>query len=392
MGAMPLIAIRVLDASTFMVSLLTAASGIFGALLALPLGPFIEKRTKRPTMIASDLVRALLFVSVPVASGLGYLTFTHLLVAAAGTALFGIVFGGASTAHLKDLVPQRDRTEGIGKLESTFWFFNTIGPAAGGAVVQLFGATATLVLQAAGLVMSALGISRIKKPEKPPAQLQSRNFLKEASAGFTQTYQSKVLWPLFINSTLFAGFIAWIGPLELVLLLRELALPAWQYGLALALPSIGGVLGSWFAPHFARRFGSASTLRWSSVLRGLPVLAIPFIPAGSLGFITYTLANSILLFCAGAFRPVYSSLRLQATDDAYVTRVTTAFTLASRGIAPMFALVGGLVGTVLGVRAGILAGAVLLLASCAILPWRAARRLLEENDSLARGSANGKPS
>lgn len=373
MGALALIAVRTLEASTFQVSLLTAVAGLVGAVLALPLGPFLEARRKRPVMITADLVRAALFVSVPAAAALGILSFWQLLVVSGVGALGGIVFGGASAAHLKNLVPRERRTEALGKLESTFWLLTTLCPALGGAIIQLLGSTVTLGVQALGLLASALGISRIRRPEPAPPPPGTRHFLAEAGAGFTLALRDRRLRPLLLNSTLFAAFVAWIGPLELVLLLRGLDLPAWQFGLALALPSLGGPLGSWLAPRAGRRFGEHRTLVGSAVLRGLPVLALPFLPSGPAGLVVYVISTFLLLLIAGVFRPVYTAYRMEATDDAHMTRVTTAFTLASRGLAPLFALLGGLAATGIGVRGGLLLGVVGLVLSGLFLPWRATR-------------------
>src|SRR5699024_1830453 len=259
MGALPLIAIRVLDASTFQVSLLTAAAGLVGAAFALPLSPAREARRKRPVMIAADLVRALLFLSVPLAHAMDVLAFWHLVVVSGVAALGGVVFGGASAAHLKNLVPTEHRTEALSKLESTFWLFNTVGPALGGAVVQLLGATVTLGLQAIGMLVSALGIRRIRRPEPTPPPRGSRHPLTEASAGFTLALGHPTLRPLLVNSTLFAAFVAWIGPLELVLLLR-----------GLALPSRAGRVGRWLAPRVPRRRGGPRRRVPSGRLPGLP--------------------------------------------------------------------------------------------------------------------------
>lgn len=374
MGALALIAIRTLEASTLQVSLLTAVAGLVGAMLAIPLGPVLEARRKRPVMITADLVRAALFASVPLAAAFGVLTYWQLLVVSAAGALGGIVFGGASAAHLKNLVPRERRTEALGKLESTFWLLTTIGPALGGAIVQLLGTTVTLGVQALGMLASAFGIRRIRTPEPAPPPPGTRHFLAEAAAGFTISLRDRRLRPLLVNSTLFAAFVAWIGPLEMVLLLRGLDLPAWQFGLALALPSLGGLLGSWIAPRVQARFGERRTLVGSAVLRGLPVLALPFLPEGTVGLLLYVLSTFLLLLIAGVFRPVYTAYRMEATEDAYMTRVTTAFTLASRGLAPLFALAGGLVATGIGVRGGLLVGVIGLILSGLFLPWRAGVR------------------
>ena len=74
LGALPLIAVLALDVSTFQVSMLAALSAI-GAVLGLPMGDFIEQRRKRPVMIAADLVRFVVLVSVPVAAAFDVLTY-----------------------------------------------------------------------------------------------------------------------------------------------------------------------------------------------------------------------------------------------------------------------------------------------------------------------------
>ncbi|NED88506.1 MFS transporter, partial [Streptomyces sp. SID11233] len=50
-GAFPVLAVLVLDAGPGRVALLAAAGRAVGALLAVPLGPWVEFRRKRPVMV-----------------------------------------------------------------------------------------------------------------------------------------------------------------------------------------------------------------------------------------------------------------------------------------------------------------------------------------------------
>src|SRR6188472_351383 len=68
--AFPLIAILVLHASAAQVSLLAAAGLAAGALVAVPLGPWVELRRKRGVMIAMDLARSAALLSVAAAYAL----------------------------------------------------------------------------------------------------------------------------------------------------------------------------------------------------------------------------------------------------------------------------------------------------------------------------------
>jgi MFS family permease len=66
--ATPLIAVQVLHAGAFTVSLLTAAAWLPWLLIGLPAGAWIDRRAKCPVMLACDLVSAVLIASVPVAA------------------------------------------------------------------------------------------------------------------------------------------------------------------------------------------------------------------------------------------------------------------------------------------------------------------------------------
>ncbi len=103
------------------VSLLAALGLAAGALLAIPLGPWVEFRRKRPVMIAMDLVRFAAQITVPVAYVLGWLTFVQLLLVTVVVAGAKIAFQAAGGAHLKALVEPDDLLVANARFESTTW-------------------------------------------------------------------------------------------------------------------------------------------------------------------------------------------------------------------------------------------------------------------------------
>src|ERR1700761_3241762 len=103
-GAFPLIAIRVLHSGPVQVAALSSAGLAVGALVAVPLGPWIEFRRKRPVMVAMDLTRFVVLMTVPAAYALGWLSFAQLLVVSVVVAAAKIAFNAASGANLKTLV------------------------------------------------------------------------------------------------------------------------------------------------------------------------------------------------------------------------------------------------------------------------------------------------
>jgi hypothetical protein len=97
-GAFPLIAILVLHAGATEVSVLAAVGPAVGAVLALPLGPWVEFRRKRPVMVAMDLIRFAALMSIPAAFALGWLSFVQLLVVSVIVSAANIGFAAASGA------------------------------------------------------------------------------------------------------------------------------------------------------------------------------------------------------------------------------------------------------------------------------------------------------
>lgn len=107
-GAFPLIAVLALHAGPAEVSALSAVGPAVGALIALPLAPWVEFRRKRPVMIAMDLTRFAVMATIPVAYAFGWLGFVQLLVVSTVVATAKIAFNAAGGAYLKTLVGPDD--------------------------------------------------------------------------------------------------------------------------------------------------------------------------------------------------------------------------------------------------------------------------------------------
>jgi hypothetical protein len=81
-SALPIVAVLVLSASDFQVTLLNVLAGVASAVLALPMDPWIEHHRKPAVMVAADLLRFVVIVSVPVAAYVGMLTYWQLCLVA----------------------------------------------------------------------------------------------------------------------------------------------------------------------------------------------------------------------------------------------------------------------------------------------------------------------
>ncbi|TWD80515.1 putative MFS family arabinose efflux permease [Kribbella amoyensis] len=368
-GALPLVAVLVLDVSTFQVSMLAAVSAIAGAAIALPSGSFIERRHKRPVMIGADLVRFAALASVPIAAAFGVLTYAQLCVVGVLQSAAMIAFTAASGAHLKALVPADGRAEANSRFESTSWIALSVGPPIGGALVGLIGATLTLAVDAASFLLSALGIRRIRQPEPEPVAGKGK---PDFRAGWRYLLGHRGLRALFWNTQLFGGPVMMVSPLLVIFMLRDLQLAPWQYGLALGAPCLGGVVGAWLAPRLTRRWSLHRMLLVFGVLRAPWLLLLPLATPGVGGFVLILVAQTGMLVAAGAFNPSFATYRMEQTEDGHLARVLASWSITSRSVQPAFMALGGALAGLIGMRGALLvAGCCCLLSVCA-LPWRVA--------------------
>ncbi|WP_420918726.1 MFS transporter [Streptomyces coelicoflavus] len=374
MGALPLIALLVLDSSAFQVSLLAALSAVASGVIALPLGVRIEHRYKRPVMITADLVRCAVLASVPVAMAFDRLTFAHLCAVGVLQTAAAVAFDAASGAHLKALVLPEHRLRANSLFETTRWVGVSAGPPVGGLLIGALGAAATLVVDALSFLGSALGIRRIRQPEPtPPARAADSRPGRGIAAGWQYLLRHSGLRALFFNSLLFGGSIMMTSPLMAVLMLDDLGLAPWQYGLALGLPCLGGVLGSRLTPPLTRRFGERRVLLLSGVARSFWVILMPLTPSGTLGLVVIVAVDFGLLLSAGVFNPSFATYRMAATPDAFMSRVVTSWSVGAKTCQAVFMIAGGIVATAAGVRGALLIAGLLCAASALLLPWREAR-------------------
>ncbi|MER5473577.1 MFS transporter [Streptomyces sp. NPDC002685] len=374
MGALPLVALLVLKSSAFQVSVLAALSAVASGVIALPLGVRIEHQYKRPVMITADLVRCAVLASIPVAMAFDGLTFTQLCAVGVLQTAASVAFDAASGAHLKALVLSEHRLRANSLFETTNWITVSAGPPVGGLLIGVLGAAATLVVDALSFLGSALGIRRIREPEPtPPKRSAASHPGRDIAAGWQYLLRHPGLRPLFFNALLFGGSIMMTSPLMAVLMLDDLGQAPWQYGLALGLPCLGGVLGSRLTPLLTRRFGQRRILLLSGVARTLWTILLPLTPSGVLGVLVIVAADFGLLFSAGVFGPSFTTYRMAATPDAFMSRVGTSWSVGSKTCQAIFMIAGGLITAATGVRAALLIAGLLCMASALLLPWRKAR-------------------
>jgi MFS family permease len=383
--ALSLIAILVLHAGPAAVSGLAATGLAVAALVAVPAGPWMEFRRKRPVMIAMDLIRFTAVMSVPAAFALGWLSFAQLLVVAVITGAADIAFTAASGACLKELVPPADLLIASGRFESTAWTATALGPPLGGAAIGLFGPVVTMVANGVSFLLSAAGIRAIGGREpRPPRPAGSRLRAGDLAEGWRYILADPSLRPLFLNTILVSGLIMATAPLVAVLMLGDLGFRPWQYGLAFGAPCVGGLIGSRLARRLAARFGPGRVMRSAGILRACWSLGLAFIRPGAAGIVLVIAVQLGLVTCMGVFNPLFASYRLSQTRADRVARTLSAWSVTSKVAVAGLTALWGLLASVTSTRIAIAAAGVLMLATPFLLPRQRRRPLCEPESGRGR--------
>ncbi|MDX3530699.1 MFS transporter [Streptomyces sp. ID05-39B] len=414
--AFALIAILVLHAGPAEVSVLAATGLAVGAVVAVPLGPWVEFHRKRPVMIAMDLTRFVALMSVPAAYALGLLGFVQLLVVSVVVGAADIAFNAAGGAYLKAIVRPEDLVVASGRFESTNWTATVLGPPVGTAAIGFFGPVLTVVTDAVSYLLSAAGIRAIGGQEPHPVHAGTkvtggsephpartgtsvtggsepcparagtdavggseahpvRARTKEVRLRFGGLFEGwryilahPALRPLFLNTVLVSGLIMATSPLLAVLMLADLGFAPWQYGLAFGLPCVGGIIGSRLAPRLVARFGRHRVMLTAGTLRACWSLGPAFVRPGVAGLVLVIVVEFGLITCMGVFNPVFAAYRLDRTATDRVARTLSAWSVTSKATVAVMTGLWGLLAGITGPRVAIAAAGLLMLVTPFLLP------------------------
>ncbi|MEU8510413.1 MFS transporter [Kitasatospora sp. NPDC048722] len=370
-GAFPFIAVHLLHAGASAVAVLAAAGAAVGAVVAVPLGPWVEFRRKRPVMIGMDLLRCAALLSIPATYALGWLGFGQLLAVSVAVAAADITFGAASGAYLKSIVAPEELLAANARFESTMWTTTVLGPPLGGAAVGLLGPVATVVADAVSYLLSALGIRAIGGREaRPPRVGSARLRAGELLQGWRFVLADPGLRPLFLNTVLVNALIMATEPVLTVLLLGPLGFAPWQYGLTFAVPCLGGLVGSRLAGPLVARFGRHRVLLVSGTLRACWLPGLVLVGPGGPGMLLVMAVEFGMILCIGVFNPVYSAHRLERVAPDRAARVLTAWSVSAKAATAALTALWGVLAGQAGPRAALGLAGLCLLATPALLPRR----------------------
>jgi MFS family permease len=359
--ALPLIAVGALHASANQVAWLTALIWTPN-LLAIVLGAWVDRQVrKRRLMVAADLIRAAVLLSLPVAHLAGAVTLGQLYAVALLTGAAGVLFNTAYPPFFAHLVPRAAYLAANSRLSATRSASYVAGPAIGGALVQALTAPVAIAADALSFLASAVLVGRVRIDEPPAgaAGEPEASLLRRAREGLAFVVRHPVL-RAGLGCSATVNFFTFVSGSGLVVLFasRSLGLSAGAIGLAFGIGSTGGLLGAVLAPRISRWIGMGRSIAVGAVLFPAPIALAAaaggpaWVGAGALAAAEFLSALGVMLFDVNL-----NSLQASVIPDGMRSRVSGAYSTLNYGIRPLGAVVGGALATCLGLRPTLLVAA-----------------------------------
>src|SRR5690348_7513522 len=221
--ALPLVALLVLGAGPRELAVLVISQSLGVLLVGLVAGAWVDRLRRRPLLIATDVIRAVLLFSIPLAQGLGVLRLEQLYVVAFVESCLATLFSSAYPAYVPSLIGLDRVVEGNSKLATSASIAEVGGPSLAGALVQIVSAPFAILVDAFSYVVSAISITLIRAPEPPrPAREPTSRVMHEIVEGLGAVGRNPVVLPLATRSIIAHLSGAFYGVLYSIYLLETL--------------------------------------------------------------------------------------------------------------------------------------------------------------------------
>ncbi len=189
-----------------------------------------------------------------------------------------------------------------------------------------------------------------------------RDLLAEIGEGVRITFSNAILRAMALNAGAFNLFDQLIYTAFLLYAVGPLGLPPGLVGAVIGAGAIGGFLGALGAGPLARRIGMGPAMIAMSFVACSTAIAIPF-AGGSQPIVALVLGGAFFVqgVGVGVTNVHFVSLRQAITPAHLLGRMNASYRTISYGAIPLGALIGGVLGQIVGLRSALLLGAAGLL-------------------------------
>lgn len=352
--AVPLLAATTLHATPAQMGLLVASESLPILLLGLVAGTWLDRRTKRPVMIVTDLVRGMLLLALPVAWAMGVLRIELLIVIAFLVGCLSVFFDIASQSLLPMILRDERLAEGNARLFTGWSIAEIAGPGVAGWLVQAITAPFAILVDAVSYLASAVLLFGMRPNEQETAHGEDTarpHFVRELLDGLHLVMRDPVLRATALATGLWNLFDGARWAVLILFLTRTLGLDPSIIGVVFMASSLGYLIGSLLPQRVAQRLGLGHAILLGIVLATPSELLTALASGPPLQATAMAVAG---FFLAGVAIPIYDinqfSVRQAVIPLPMQGRGNATMRTIIRGSVPLGAVVGGLLAERVGLR------------------------------------------
>jgi predicted MFS family arabinose efflux permease len=356
-AALSFTAILFVNATPAQLGLLKVADLLPKFLAGLVAGVWVDRLRRRPIMVAADLGRALLLVTIPAAALLGRLRIEQLYAVTLLTGLLTLFFDIANRSYLPTLIRREELVEGNSKLTASASVAEFGGFSLAGWLVQWLTGPIAVLVDAVSFLFSALFLGMIRAPEPPPVPHAERQGMKqEIAEGLQVVRRDRILLSLAVTTLILSFSWGMVGTVIAAFTVRTLGFKPGILGMIRAVGGLTSLLGAMAAGPLARQLGIGRTLALGLFFSSLGILVVPLARGATLLSGALLVANQMITDPAHTIYEINQrSLRQAITPDRVLGRVNASLEFVGLGATLYGALAGGWLGEKIGLRATLFA-------------------------------------
>ena len=323
----------------------------------------MDRLRRRPILIVADLGRAVAIASIPIAFYFDALTIWQLYVVGFVNGCFTVFFDVAYQSYLPSVVERDQLVDGNSKLEITRSAAQILGPGAAGILIGLLKAPFAMLLDSLSYLWSAVFLFWIRRPEPPvephdeAAHGPKPSMRQEIAVGLRYVTGHRWLRSIAATTGISNFFGNVLGAILILYLVRERDLGPAAIGIAFSIGSVGVLLAALTTTAATKRLGVGRMLVLTAIgfsLSGLPVAFAP----DALIFWAVAVSGFMGGFFGVAWNINQVSLRQAITPPRMQGKMNATMRFIVWGTMPVGAILGGALGSLIGLYPTIVIGAV----------------------------------
>lgn len=348
--ALQALVVLTLDGTASDVGWLNAARWLPYLAVGLVVGALVDGRRRLPLMIGTDVLQAVLLLTIPLLWWLDLLTLPLLLVVVVAYGTTAVVGNAAEMSFLPRLVGRADLQPAHARIDGADAVASTAGPALGGVLVSALGAPLAVVLDSLTYLWSALTLSRIDH-EEPPARtgLTLRGLLSDIADGVLWAYGRSGLATLAIATHGWFVAHAMVGVVLAPYAFLTLDLSAVEFGVVGAVGGLGAVLGALVTTRVGRHLGTGWTIIVCHAITTLAVVVLLLAASSSSPVVVLGVGQWMYGLAMGMSNSHEMSYRQLVTPDELQARTNTTLRSLNRAVVVVVSPLAGLLADARGI-------------------------------------------